>query len=318
MAHIVVVGAGGFIGGSLAARLAAEGARVKAVTRRPTAIASGLSATVVGDLTARTDWTALLEGAGAVVHLASGSSVVAGAATSADWAEVEVAAARHLARSAVAAGVRQLVLVSTVRVHGEHSRPSAPLTADQPLAPADLYAAVKLRTEQAMSEATAESETALAVIRPPLVYGPGVKANFRALLRLVRHAPALPFASIASRRSLIYRENLVDLIAQMARRAEPVRGAFLARDDETLSTPELLRRIGRHFGRTPFLLPCPVAVLSLAGRLLGRADAVDRFAQSLEIDDRATRAALGWTPRVPIEEGLAETCRWFVEWERGR
>jgi nucleoside-diphosphate-sugar epimerase len=169
-----------------------------------------------------------------------------------------------------------------------------------------------------MSEATAESETALAVIRPPLVYGPGVKANFRALLRLVRRAPALPFASIASRRSLIYRENLVDLIAQMLRRAEPVRGAFLARDDQTLSVPELIRRIGRHFGRTPFLLPCPVAVLSLAGRLLGRADAVDRFAQSLEIDDRATRAALGWTPRVPIEEGLAETCRWFLEWERGR
>ena len=318
MAYIVVVGAGGFIGGSLVARLAAEGAGVRAVTRRPTEFASGLSATVAGDLTARTGWTALLEGASAVVHLASGSNPVVGAATSADWVEMEVAAARHLARSAVAAGVRQLVLVSTIRVHGAQSRPGAPLRADQPLAPADVYAAVKLRTEQAMSEAAAGSETALAVIRPPLVYGPGVKANFRALLRVVRHAPALPFASIANRRSLIYRENLVDLIAQMLRRAERVRGAFLARDDETLSTPELIRAIGRHFGRTPFLLPCPVTALSLAGRLLGQADTLDRFAQSLEIDDRATRAALGWTPLVPLEEGLAETCRWFLDWERGR
>ena len=318
MAHIVVVGAGGFIGGSLAARLAALGAPVRPVTRRPTALASGLSAIVAGDLTARTDWTRLLEGAGAVVHLASGSSPDVGAAISADWAETEVAAAGHLARSAVAAGVRQLVLVSTVKVHGEDTRPGAPVAVDKPSAPADIYAAVKLRTEQAMSEATARSETALAVIRPPLVYGPGVKANFRALLRLVRRAPVLPFASIANRRSLIYRENLVDLIAEMIRCPEPVRGAFLARDDESVSTPELIRRIGRRFGRTPVLLPCPVAALSLAGRLLGRADAVDRLAQSLEVDDRATRAALGWKPRVGLEEGLAETCRWFLEWERGR
>ena len=318
MAHIVVLGAGGFIGGSLAARLVAEGVPVRAVTRRPTPTASGLSAVVAGDLTARTDWTALFKGAGAVVHLASGSSPGASAAISADWVEAEVAAARHLARSAAAAGVRQLVLVSTIKVHGEHSRPGAPLTADHPLAPADIYAAVKLRTEQAMSEAASQSETALVVIRPPLVYGPGVKANFRSLLRLVRRSPVLPFASIANRRSLIYRENLVDLIVEVLRRPEPVRGAFLARDDADLSTPELIHRIGHHLGHTPILLPCPVAALSFLGRVLGQAAGVDRLTQSLEVDDRATRAALGWAPRVGIDAGLAETCRWFSEWERGR
>ena len=318
MAHIVVLGAGGFIGGPLAARLLALGACVRAVTRRPTPLAPGLSATVAGDLTARMDWTSLLDGASGVVHLASGSNPVVGAATSADWVETEVAAAEHLARSAVAAGVRQLVLVSTIKVHGEETQPGSPLTADRPLAPADAYAAVKLRTEQAMAGAVRDSETALAVIRPPVVYGPGVKTNFRTLLRLVRRAPVLPFASIANRRSLIHRENLVDLLAQVLRRPEAVRGEFLARDDEDLSTPELIRRIGRHVGHTPILLPCPVAALSLAGRLLGKAAAVDRLTQSLEVDDRATRAALGWAPRIGVDAGLADTCRWFLEWERGR
>lgn len=318
MAHIVILGAGGFIGGSLAARLAALGASVRAVTRRPAVLAPGLCALAVGDLTARTDWSAVLEGARGVAHLASGSNPMVGAATSADWVATEVAAARHLAHSAATAGVRQLVLVSTVKVHGEATRPGAAFTADDPLAPADAYAAVKLRTEQAMAEAVQGSETALAVIRPPAVYGPGVKTNLRTLLRLVRCAPVLPLASIANRRSLIYRENLVDLVAGVLRRAEPVRGVFLARDDEDLSTPELIRRIGRHFGRTPLLLPCPVATLSLAGRLLRQPDAIDRLTQSLQIDDRATRAALGWAPRVGVDEGLAQTCRWFLDWERGR
>jgi nucleoside-diphosphate-sugar epimerase len=318
MAHIVVLGAGGFIGGSLAARLAALGAAIRAVTRRPTALPSGLSAIAMGDLTPHTDWTQVLDGARGVVHLASGSNPSAGAATSADWVETEVAAAAHLARCAVTARVRQLVLVSTIKVHGEETYPGAPLTADCPPAPADIYSKVKLRTEQAMAEVVASSGTALAVIRPPIVYGPGVKGNFRALLRLVRHAPVLPFASIKNRRSLIYRENLIDLIVEVLRRPVPVRGVFLARDGEDLSTPELIRRIGRHFGRTPILLPSPDGALSLAGRMLGQAAAVDRLTQSIEVDDRATRMSLGWVPRVGVNEGLAATCRWFLEWERSR
>jgi len=317
MAHIVVLGAGGFIGGPLAARLAGLGLPVRAVTRRPAALAPGLSAISLGDLGAETDWR-VLAGARGVVHLASAANPTVGAAISADWVETEVAAARHLARAAAAAGVRQLVLVSSIKVHGEASPPGAPLTAASPLAPEDAYASAKLRTEQAMVQEVAQSGTALAVIRPPLVYGPGVKGGFLTLLKLIRRAPALPFASIESRRSLIYRETLIDLIVEILRRAEPVRGIFLARDDASLSTPELIRRIGRHFGRTPLLLPCPVAMLSLVGRLIGRPMVIDRLTRALEIDDRATREALGWAPRVGVDAALSETCRWFLEEETRR
>jgi nucleoside-diphosphate-sugar epimerase len=318
MAEFVVLGAGGFIGGSLAARLAARGASVRAVTRRPTAPAPGVSTLAMGDLTPRTDWSGVLEDVRGVVHLASASSLVADASTAADLIETEVAAARHLAGSAVVAGVRQLVLMSTIKVHGEETLPGAPLTADRPLAPVDAYATLKLRTEQAMAEAVRQSETALAVIRPPLVYGSGVKANFRTLLGLVRRAPVLPFASIANRRSLIHRENLVDLIAQVLLGQEPLRGTFLARDDEDLSTPELIRRIGHHLSHRPLLLPFPVSALSCMGRMLGWAATIDRLTQSLEVDDRATRVALGWMPRIGVDDGLAETCRWFLEWERSQ
>ena len=313
MARIVVLGAGGFIGGSLAARLAALDMSPYAVTRKPAALPARLAAVALGDLSVDTDWTAVLAGAHCVVHLAAAADPVAGARASADWPDNEVAAATHLARSAVAAGVRQLVLVSTIKVHGEVSRPGAAITASHLLEPADSYAAAKLRTEQAMSDAVAGSGTALAVIRPPIVYGPGVKANFRALLRLVRRAPALPFASIENRRSLIYRENLVDLLVNLVGRSEPVRGAFVAADGESLPTPELIRRIGRCFGRAPLLVPCPPAAVSLVGRLVGHSAAIDRLTQSLEIDDRETRAMLGWAPRVGVDEGLAETCRWFLE-----
>jgi len=318
MAHIVVVGAGGFIGGALAARLAESGAEIRAVTRRPANLPSGVPAIALGTLASSTDWTALFEGARSVVHLASGPNPTAAAAISPDWEETEVAAARHLARSAAASGVPQLLLVSSAKVHGEDTRPGNPLTSDSPLAPADSYAVVKLRTEQAMADAVQRSGTALAVIRPPLVYGPGVKGNFRAILHLVRRAPVLPFASIANRRSLVYLGNLVDLVMAVLRRAAPVRGSFLARDDEDLSTPELIRRIGRHLGRTPILLPCPAALLTLGARALGQRAAIDRLTQSLQLDDHATRSALGWTPPLAVDRGLAETCRWFLDWERDR
>ena len=176
-----------------------------------------------------------------------------------------------------------------------------------------LYAAAKARIEYAMREQLAESATALAVIRPPLVFGPGVTGNFLALLHLVRRAPVLPFASIANRRSFIYRENLVDLLARILLQANPVRGALLARNDEDLSTPELVRRIGHHLGRVPALLPCPVLLLRAIGRGLGRGEAVEQLTRSLLLDDRATRESLGWTPPFGTDEGLAATCRWYLD-----
>jgi nucleoside-diphosphate-sugar epimerase len=317
MARIVILGAAGFIGQALAARLVSEGQPVLAIVRRPGTVPPQVPNMATGDMTASMDWRPILAGAASVVHLASRAHQPVNCADPANWIESEAAAAAHLAASAALAGVRQVVLVSSAKVHGEATH-DAPFRTEQALAPADPYGHAKARMESAMAQALESTDTALAIVRPPLVYGAGVRANFLALLRLVRRAPALPFAGIANRRSLVYRETLVDLLAHILRQPAPVRGAFLVRDGEDLSTPELVRRIGRQLGRTPALVPCPLWALRLGARALGQGAAIDRLTESLQLDDDATRRALSWSPPFGVDEALAATCRWFLETEGAR
>lgn len=313
-APVAVVGAGGFIGRALVTRLLSQKVPVAAVVRRPVTFAQPVKVCPLGDLCANTDWAPVFAGVAGVVHLAGRAH--APMAASDDWIETETEAARHLAASAVRAGVDRLILVSSIKVHGERS--VRPFRADDPLAPADPYAVAKARIESVMSAAVAGGGTSLAIIRPPLVYGPRVKANFLALLGLVNRAPALPFGTLANRRSLLYIENLVDLVERVLSRPERASGAFLARDDEDLSISELVRRIGRHLGHQPLLVPCPLFLLNGLARAIGRAGAVGRLGSALQVDDRPTRAALAWRPPVNLDDGLAATCRWFLDAARDR
>jgi UDP-glucose 4-epimerase len=186
-----------------------------------------------------------------------------------------------------------------------------PFTADDRPAPEDGYGLAKQRIEEAMREAIG-GDTSLTILRPPLVYGPGVKANFLAMLRLVDRGLPLPLAGIANRRSFVFLDNLVDLIEAALAHPAP-EGTFLLRDDEEISTPDLLRRIARQLGRPSRLFPCPAPLLRWAAGALGRRGMADRLLQSLRIDDGATRARLGWSPRIGLDDGLAATCRWYRE-----
>lgn len=307
--RIVVTGGAGFIGRALCARLAGRGLRVTALLRREAEVAPGIEARVMGTLTAETDWAPLLAGAAAVVHLASRAHAPAGAAEGRDWIAAEAASAGHLAEAAVDAGVERIVLLSSVKVHGEITGATA-FRADMAPAPADPYARAKWGIEQAMRRATLDRPR-LIVLRPPLVYGPGVKANFLALLRLVDRGLPLPFASIANRRSLIFLGNLIDLIETVLAHPAAPDGTFLLRDDEELSTPDLARRIARALDRPSRLLPCPPPLLHAAARLVGRGAAAERLLGSLRVDDGATRTALGWRPSIALDAGLAKTCRWL-------
>jgi UDP-N-acetyl-alpha-D-quinovosamine dehydrogenase len=302
---IVVTGAGGFIGGALVQRLAGSGAQVRAVLRRPAALPPGAEARLAGDLDAAAPWPALLAGARAVVHLASRAHAPA---QGAGWIEAEAATAAALARAAAAAGIGRIVLLSSIKVLGE-ATPDRPFRADQRPAPVEAYGHAKARGEEAMR---AEAGAILAVIRPPLVYGPGVKGNFRALLRLADRGVPLPLAGIDNRRSLVFLDNLLDLIELALAHPAAAGGSFLLRDDEEVSTPELLRRLASNLGRPARLFPCPRALLHVAGTLTGRRGAVERLLSSLRIDDGATRERLGWRPRVALADGLAATCRWYV------
>jgi nucleoside-diphosphate-sugar epimerase len=293
---ILVLGAAGFIGSALVAYLTRAGIAVTAVSRRDT-----------GTLEASSDWSALLEGCRAVVHLASlAHAPAAGTA----WIDAEAATAAALAAAARGAGVERIVLLSSIKVHGDDTGTGRFRASDRP-APGDDYGRCKLAIEQAM----AAEGGRLVVLRPPLVYGPGVKGNFLALLRLVAAGVPLPLASVANRRSVVFLDNLLDLIA-IALSNERANGAYLVRDNDEVSTPVLVRMIARGLGRRARLFPCPPALVRAAGRLAGRTEAALRLTGSLSVDDQPTRDALGWRPRVNLANGIAATCRWFRA-ERG-
>ncbi len=302
---VVVTGAGGFIGRALVERLVGRGTPVIAVLRQAAALPEAAEPRVLGELTAATDWSPLLARARAVVHLASRAH--APTRDEQRWIESEAEAGGSLARQAKNAGVARLVLLSSIKVLGERTQ-DLPFGAHQPPAPQEVYGMAKWRLEEAMRAAAGD---ALAILRPPLVYGPGVKANFLALLRLVDSGLPLPFAAIDNRRSLVFLDNLLDLIETALVHPAAAGGTFLLRDEEEVSTAELVRRIARALGRRPRLFVCPPALLRLAASLAGRAGAGDRLLASLRIDDLATRQRLDWRPRVALDDGLAATARWY-------
>jgi nucleoside-diphosphate-sugar epimerase len=309
---VAIVGAGGFIGRALAERLAAQGRPVIAILRRDLPLPAPLEKRVAGTLSAASSWPALLKGAGSVVHLATRAHAPPG--SDHGWIAAEAAMTEALAAAAREARVERLLFMSSIKVHGEATAAAA-FTAAMPPAPADPYGRAKLLAEERLRRAGLP----LVVLRPPLVYGPGVKANFRALLGAVARGLPLPLGAIDNRRSLVFLGNLLDLVETALVHPGAPGGTFLLRDDEEVSTPDLIRRIARALGRRARLFATPPAALRLAGALAGRSAAAARLMQSLRIDDRATRETLGWSCRYTLDEGLAETGRWFqLERQSGR
>jgi len=284
---VVVLGAGGFIGRALSARLAARNVLARTVTRENS-----------GTLSAKTDWPALLDGARIVVHLATAASPRLDRARFGD----EIATAEALGQAARRCGIGRLILMSSIRAMGETSG-AEPFRADAAPAPSDAYGRAKLAVEAALAEAPG-----LAILRPPLVYGPGVIDSFRTLMTAVARGVPLPVASIRNQRAFIFIENLLDAIEALLA-AEAPGGVYLLRDGEEVSTPELVRRIARHLGRAARMWPLPPSLLRLALTSVGRGGMAAALIGSLAIDDSATRARLGWHPRISLDDGLAATCR---------
>lgn len=307
VARILVTGAGGFIGSALCPTLAARGHAVVAGLRR-TASTEGAAPLVLGDIDPATDWRQALDGVDVVIHLAQRAH--AGPDPGILAAEPGTAAA--LARAIGKAGARRLVLVSSVKAIGEATAPSRPFRADDEPRPEDAYGRAKLASERAARAAADETGIELVVIRPPLVYGPGVRANFAALIRLAASGLPLPFAALNNRRSLLFRDNLVDLLAAAAIHPAAAGMTLLARDDADLSTPELIRALAAGLGREARLFPIPTALLAALSPLPGIGPRLARLTGSLQVDDSATRSALGWVPPVSAFAALHETARAFA------
>lgn len=308
---VAVTGAGGFVGKAVSRALLDRGHTVRALVRSGSQAPEGTEPVVVGDLTDVTNASdavvGALDGAGAVVHLAARVHVMddRDPDPEAAFQRANVAVTDRLAVAASGAGVGRFVFLSSVKVSGEATG-ETPFRESDPAAPEDAYGRSKWQAEQAV---TGSGVAQPVILRPPLVYGPGVRANFEALIRLSDSGLPLPLGGLSgNRRSLIYLGNLADAIVQALAETTPA-GTYLVRDGEDLSTADLVRRLRRALGRPARLLPIPAAVLRLAGRATGRSAAIDRLAGSLQVDDSAFRAAAGWTPPYSVDQGLAETVR---------
>lgn len=306
---ILVTGATGFVGGAVVRRLLADdalGGVVAAVRRSDMAWPLGVVQAQVGDLTPSTDWSVALNGVFGVVHCAARVHVMKDAATDPldEYRRVNVQGTLNLARQAAAAGVRRFVFVSSIKVNGEATQPGHRFTADDVPAPLDPYGVSKLEAEQGLRELEVRTGMEVVIVRPPLVYGPGVKANFAAMMRWLARGVPLPLGSIKNKRSMVARDNLVDLLVTCLTHPSAAGQTFLVSDGEDVSTTDLLRRTGLAMGKSTRLLSVPPGLLQFAAAMLGKRGVAQRLCGSLQVDIEKTRRVLGWQPPLCLDQGL--------------
>lgn len=309
MDKILVTGANGFVGSALCATLQARGEPVLPAVRRATL--AGQHA--IGDFDAATDWAPALVDCGAVIHLAARVHVMRDRAGDplAAFRAVNVDATLNLARQAAASGVKRFVFVSSVKVNGE-ATVERPFTAFDAPAPGDAYGQSKLEAEIALAALARETGLELVVVRPPLVYGPGVRANFLKLMQLVKKGVPLPLGAIRNRRSMVALDNLLDLLIVCARHPDAAGQTFMVSDGHDVSIAELLRMLAQSMGRPARLLPVPAGLLAGAAALLGKSAVASRLLGSLQVDIGHTRARLGWQPVASVQESLDKAVAHFL------
>jgi nucleoside-diphosphate-sugar epimerase len=308
--RILVTGATGFIGAGLIARLAHQGRVIRAATRRDAMGGQpGVEQLVVGDFTGDTEWAPALEGVNTVVHLAGRVHVMRDRSVDplGEFRRVNVDAALRLARVAAEAGARRFVYLSTIKVNGE----SGVFREADPPSPRDPYAVSKYEAELGLRQISVEAGLEVVIIRPPLVYGPGVRASFLALMRAVARGIPLPFGAVKNRRSMIARDNLVDFIVTCVDHPHAANETFLVSDGNDLSTPELVRRIARAMGRPARIFSISPSLIQAAAGLLGQREVAQRLLGSLQVDISKARQMLGWIPPVSVDVALHATTESF-------
>ena len=306
---ILITGGNGFIGTALIDAFLIEGLSFRVALRRDCFRWPNLDCVEVGEINAETDWSNALLGVSQIVHLASRVHVLDDRSLDplSEYRKINTFGTRRLVEQAVEMGVNRFIYLSSIKVNGEHTFPGEVFKPDDDFLTNDPYGISKYEAEQELLSLADESGMEVVIIRPPLVYGPNVKANFATMIKWIKKEVPLPFGSINNKRSLIAIDNLVNFIllcSDKNRSPNAANQVFLISDGEDVSTTSLLKKVANAYGVKPLLFPVPVSFMRFVAKLLGKSDMADRLFGDLQVDSSKARELLGWKPVVTIDEQL--------------
>ena len=304
---VVITGASGFLGSALAGRLHREHYNALGLSRA--SIAASFPIEQVSSLNDIQLPARIFDDCAVVVHCAARTHVMNESIADplSEFRKVNVEATKNLARKAAEQGVRRFIFISSIKVNGEQTTRGSFFKADDPAAPQDAYGLSKWEAEQALHAIAVETGMDVVIIRPPLIYGMGVKGNFASMIKLVAKGYPLPLGSVQNKRSLVSLDNVIDLIVTCIESPAAANQVFLAGDGEDLSTSDLLRRVAAAMHKPSRLLPIPPVLLETGAALLGKRPVAQRLLGSLQVDISKAQQLLGWTPPLSVDEGL-ERC----------
>ena len=308
---VLITGATGFIGRELCRKLAVDGFDLRLVVRNNNAgLPVDAEIVKIVDINESTDWQKALAGVDVVVHLAAIAHITGKKSVdlmASEIRKVNVEGVRCLALACAKAGVQRFIFISSVKVNGEGA--DLPYNEDDAPAPQDLYGKSKQEAEEFLAEIASQTGLKIVILRPPLVYGVGVKANFRNLIRLAGIGLPLPFKGIYNRRSFIYIGNFVDAISRCITHPKAIGETFLVSDDEDISTPDLIRTIALAMGKKPLLFFLPQGFLRGVLGLVGKSQEMDKLTGSLCVNCHKIKDLLGWTPPFTLKDGIKQTVK---------
>lgn len=316
---VLVTGATGFIGRPLCAALYSHGFRVRIALRKPEDdIPACHEQVLIGEIGPDTEWTGALRGVDMVLHLAGRAHIMKDDAAEplAEFRRVNVSGTQRLAYMAAKQGIKTFIFLSSVKVNGEHSETDfsgriIPFTEGDTAYPQDSYGLSKWEAEQALNRIKEELGLESVILRCPLVYGPGAKANFLQLLKTVDKGIPLPFGNVSNLRSMVYTGNLIDIIVKCMTDGRAKGQTFLVSDGRDISTPELIRMIAKAMGKKPKLFSFPLRLLRFLGKISGKTPEIDRLTGSLCIDNQKIIKTLGWNPPYSLKQGVRETVEYY-------
>jgi nucleoside-diphosphate-sugar epimerase len=311
---ILISGATGFVGRPLCDELFRKGKSVRAAVRLEHTRIDNVENVSIAIIDRETDWTDVLLGVNVIIHLAARVHLMKHTDSDSlnSFRSINVEGTLNLARQAVKAGVRRFIFISTIKVNGENTPLGKPYTCFDSPAPLDPYAISKREAEDGLRKIAMETGMEVVIIRPTLIYGPGVKANFHSMLYWLDKGIPLPFGAISNKRSLVALDNLLDLIVTCIDHPNAANQTFLVSDGEDMSTTELLERMAAALGKRARLLPVSMNLLHKVAKLLGKQDLHQRLCQSLQVDISKTKELLSWTPPMSVDEALRKTATDFL------